>query len=294
MGYRKIGVIGGRGFGEDQFRESLRGIGVDTAGLLYAVGDNEVKVFDGKGTLRRRWRTSKPGHCVAVDGNERVYVGEEDQIERFDLTGQRAETWPGEGRLGRITAIGFFDRFLLSGDAVQRCIHRHDKDGKFLNDIGKNNRMKGFLIPNGHLDFDIDAEGTVHAANPGKHRVERYSPAGELLGHFGKFGTRDPADFGGCCNPTNVALRPNGEVVVTEKAVARMKVYNDQGTLISVVGTEAFDQNCKNMDLATDSRGRIYVVDTVALGIQVFAPDESAKTDQESTKTEETDGGAAS
>jgi len=283
--------MSGRGGGQDQFRESLRGIGVDTAGLVYAVGDNEVKVFDGEGTLRHRWRTTKPGYCVAIDEDVAVYVGEEGRIEKFDLTGQRAETWRSEGQLGRITAIGLFKQYLLTGDATQRCIHRNDKDGKFLNDIGKNNRMRGFMIPNGYLDFGIDAEGTVHAANPGKHRVERYSPAGELLGHFGKFGTRDPADFGGCCNPTNVALRPNGEVVVTEKAAARMKVYDEAGALISVVGAEAFDQNCKNMDVATDSRGRIYVVDTVALRIQVFAPDERAAAERASTKT---DGGVAS
>ncbi len=291
MRYRQTGVISGRGLGEDQFRESLRGIGVDTAGLIYAVGDNGVKVFDSEGTLRHRWRTTKPGYCVAIDEDATVYVGEEGQIESFDLTGQRPTTWRGEGRFGRITAIGLFKQFLLAGDAVQRCVHRNDKSGKFLNDIGKNNRTRGFLIPNGHLDFSIDAEGTVHAANPGKHRVERYSLAGELLGHFGRFGARDPADFGGCCNPTNVALRPNGEVVVTEKAAARMKVYDGSGTLISVVGPEAFDQNCKNMDVATDSRGRIYVVDTVALRIQVFAPDEGAAAGRASTKT---NGGAAS
>ena len=29
------------------------------------------------------------------------------------------------------------------------------------------------------MDFAVDAHGVIHAANPGKHRVERYSPDGE-------------------------------------------------------------------------------------------------------------------
>ncbi len=57
MGYRKIRAISGRGLGEDQFREALRGIAVDVEGRVYAVGDREVKVFDGEGKLQRRWPT---------------------------------------------------------------------------------------------------------------------------------------------------------------------------------------------------------------------------------------------
>jgi hypothetical protein len=59
--------------------------------------------------------------------------------------------------------------------------------------------------------------------------------------------------------------------VVTEKANPRVKVYDAQGNLLSVVATDVFDLNCKNMDVAVDGQGRIYVVDTVRLLIRVFA-----------------------
>ena len=52
-------VISGKGSGPEQFSEALRGIAVDRAGLLYAVGDSEVKVFDAQGKLQRRWPTER-------------------------------------------------------------------------------------------------------------------------------------------------------------------------------------------------------------------------------------------
>jgi sugar lactone lactonase YvrE len=274
MDYRQVRVIGGKGSQPHQFAHELRGICLDRTGLIYAVGDSEVKVLDVEGKLQRRWPTEGPGYSVAADEKNTLYVGEVDRIEKFDQAGRHMATWKDEDRLGVITAIAFFGDYILVADARDRCIRRYDRSGQWLNNIGKDNNTKGFLIPNGHLDFSVDAQGIIHAVNPAKHRVERYSLTGELLGHFGRFGTHRPEDFPGCCNPTNLALSREGQIIVTEKAGPRMKVYDTAGKLLALVGREAFDPNCKNMDVATDSRGLIYVVDTVRLHVCVFAPEE--------------------
>jgi sugar lactone lactonase YvrE len=280
MRYRKVRTISGKGPGANQFAEALRGIGIDRAGMIYAAGDSEIKVFDAQAELQTRWRTDRPGYCVAIDDDGTVYVGEAGQLEIFDTAGKRLTTWQDADRLGLVTTIGFFREHVLVADAQDRCIRRYDTRGQWLNDIGKNNTTKGFLIPNGHVDFAVDAQGIIHAPNPAKHRVERYDLTGDLLGHFGRFGGRRPEDFPGCCNPTNLTLDRQGHVIVTEKAGPRLKVYSPVGKLLAVVGAEAFDANCKNMDVAVDSLGNVYVVDTVRLHICVFAP-------------EQTDGGSA-
>jgi sugar lactone lactonase YvrE len=276
MQYRQVLVMGGRGFRPEQFTESLRGVCVDRAGLVYAAGDSEVKVFDAQGRLVRRWKTEKPGYCVALSDHKTVHVGQAGQVQQHDEDGKLLATLRDGERLGLVTSVGLSGEHVLLADATHRCIRRYDKDGKLLNDIGADNNTRGFLIPNGHLDFALDGKGVIHAANPGKYRIERYTPAGELLGHFGRFGARNVEDFPGCCNPTNVALTAQGLVVVTEKAPARAKTYDAGGKLLAFIGPEAFDQNCKNMDVAVDSRGRLYIVDTARLQIDVFALDESA------------------
>ena len=282
--YRRIRVLGGKGSRPDQFTEALRGIAVDRTGLIYAVGDREVKVFDADGKLQRQWQTNRLGYCVAIDDDGTVFVGEIGLVEKFDRSGKHLATWEDADRLRVVTAIGFWGEFVLVADVGDRCLRRFDRSGKWLNNIGKDNRTRGFLVPNGYLDFSVDANGIIHVSNPGKHRVERYTMTGELLGYFGRFGTRRPEDFPGCCNPTNLALTAQGHVVVTEKAGPRLKVYDPEGKLLALVGPEMFDANCKNMDVATDTEGRIYVVDTVRLNIQVFAPDTAkGKVDGETT-----------
>jgi len=277
--YRQVRVIGGKGLAADQFRETLRGIDIGRGGLIHAVGDSELKVFSPTGSLHRRWATERPGFSVEVDeaAEATVYVGQDGQVQRFEASGRLTATWRDGDRLGVVTAIGAFEDHVLMADATHRCIRRYDKTGKFVNDIGRRSGRKGFLIPNGHLDFFVDTRGIIHAANPGKHRVERYTLEGELLGYIGRFGGPDPAGFSGCCNPTNLARAPKGAIVVTEKAPPRIKVYDAEGNLLSIIDGGGFDPNCKNMDVAIDLQGRIHVVDTVRLQICVFAPADTPK-----------------
>ena len=261
MQYRQVQTIGG-------FNTAIRGLATDRQGSLYAAGDTEIKVFDTAGRPSRQWPIARPAHSVAVTDDGSVYVGQEGQIEIFDGAAKPLRTWRNTGILGRITAIGFLKDGVLAADTADRSIRRFDRDGAFLNKIGKDNPVNGFLIPNGVLDFAVDAHGIVHAANPGKHRVERYSPEGALLGHIGRFDGNDPAGFTGCCNPTNIAV--TDRIYVTEKAVPRAKAYDFSGNLLAVIASDVFYANVKNMSIAADSHGRVYVVDTVKRAILAF------------------------
>jgi len=262
----------GRGTGADRFSEALRGIAVDAAGRIHAVGDSTVKVFSTNGDLLRRWPTSRPGHAVAVSPDGRVWVGQSQQVEIYDAQGTSIDTWRIPD-LGLVTAIGHRGGDVFLADAGVRWIRHLDGDGRLLNNIGDQHRKGGFHIPNGVVDFDIDAQGILHVANPGMHRVESYQGDGELLGHFGRFDGRDPQGFPGCCNPTNVTVDAAGRVIVTEKAGPRVKMYDPEGTLLDVVADDGFEPAAKNMDVQVDAEGRIYVVDTVSLAILVFAAD---------------------
>jgi sugar lactone lactonase YvrE len=255
--------------GPELFSHSIRGLCTGRDGRLYAAGDSQVIVFDPAGKVVRRWATAKPGCSIAVAADGRVLVGEAGQVEIVDGMGQLIRAWRGRW-FGEVTAIAQHGNETFVADAAARCIRRYDQELKHLNDIGKDNRTNGFLIPNGVLDFQIDAAGVIHAANPGKHRVERYTREGELLGHLGRFDGVDPEGFPGCCNPTNLALGAGGQVVVTEKAESRAKVLDSGGKLVAVLGTAVFDAGCKNMAVAADFRGRVYVADTVKLRILVF------------------------
>jgi sugar lactone lactonase YvrE len=286
MDYRKVQVIAGRGAAPGRFAESLRGLAVDAQDRLYAVGDSEVVVFSPGGAVERSWATKLPGYCVAVAPDGTVYVGEEGQVQLFAADGTPGDTWHDGDRLGVISSVGLTGDAVLLGDATARCIHRYDRQRRFVADIGNNNRMRGFMLPNGHMDFAVDGTGVIHAAHSGKHRVERYDLDGKLLGQFGRFDGTDPAGFPGCCNPTNLALTAEGQVVVTEKAPPRVKVYDADGKLRAHFGEQDFDANCRNMDVAVDTRGRVYVIDTVRLQVVVYNPEDAAATQPTTAATQ--------
>jgi sugar lactone lactonase YvrE len=272
LAYRPARRMAGKGPADHQFRQSLHGLAVDDEDRLHAVGDSAVKVFSAQGDLVRQWPTGQPGYSVTVDGDGLIWIGQWRQVEIFDAQGTLVDTWKRPEELGLVSAVAVGPRDVFLADASGRCIRRFDREGRFLNNIGDRHRKGGFDIPNGVVDFALDGQGLIHVANPGMHRVERYTADGELVGRFGRFDGRDPEGFPGCCNPTNLTLDLAGRVIVSEKAGPRVKVYDPSGQLLSVVAAEGFDPGAKNMDLAVDSRGRIYAADTVTLEIHVFTP----------------------
>ncbi len=264
MRYRHVRTV------STQFKNALTGVAVDAHGQIYAAGDSGIQLLDPAGRPLRRWVASQPVFSLAVAIDGTVYAGQLGQIEVFTGTGKLLRTWRNQPLAGRVTAIGFTGDSVLAGDTKARAIHRFDRNGTFLNTIGKDNPVNGLLIPNGVVDFSVDGGGTIYAANPGKHRVERYAAGGQLLGRMGSFDGNDPAGFTGCCNPTNVAV--GAALFTTEKAGPRVKAYDFEGRLLTVIATDIFDANCKNMDIAADREGRVYVSDTVKLTISIFEP----------------------
>jgi hypothetical protein len=103
--------------------------------------------------------------------------------------------------------------------------------------------------------------------------MEAYTRDGELQRFFGSAGSAIE-QFLGCCNPSNFAILSDGRIVTAEKGVPRVKVYSPQGALESVVAAPSqFGDNNSGLDLATDSQGRVLVLEPGLQVIRVFAPD---------------------
>jgi hypothetical protein len=143
--------------------------------------------------------------------------------------------------------------------------------------------IEGLVLPSPYLDVEIGRDRQVWVNNPGRHRVEVYSPEGELCRVWGKASMALPG-FCGCCNPVNLALTPEGQCVTFEKGLPRVKVYAADGELATVVaGPELFEDSARaaaitdadesaygGLDGVVDSKGRVYVLDLMGQRIRVF------------------------
>lgn len=257
------------------FEVRLAGVAVDDADRLYALGDERVRRYSREGALEEEWTLGLLGWSVATE-EEQVWIGCDGGVRCYSAAGALRSAFDDLGRLGRITAIAPTADGLVLADATNRAVHRYTREGRYLGGVGAEANTRGFMLPNGVLDLVGDpTTRSVLVAHPQKHRVERYASTGTLVGAWGRFGEENPADFGGCCNPTNIAVGRDGTVAVSEKAPPRIKVYNPQGRFELVFGQGHFDPNAKNLDLAFDSNNRLYATDPVRRVVQVFRLDPS-------------------
>ena len=257
------------------FRHMLAGIAVDLTDRIYVLADGEVFIFSPDGKILRNWKAPEHAQCLAVGPDSRVYLGVAGGVEIYSSAGTRSGGFRvGEaGSAAAITSVKCHGGEILLADASAKIIRRCDPGGKQLGILGSHGKMRGFMLPNGSLDMDVDAKGIVYATDSGRHRVSSWTLGGAPTGSFGKFGQAKPEDFVGCCNPVNLAVSRDGKIVTAEKVLARVKVYSAAGHLMGLIGPEHFDPQCRHLHLTVDSKGRIFVGDPVRLEIQVFSPD---------------------
>jgi hypothetical protein len=271
--YLQTAVLGGS-TSPDVFTRSLVGIAVGTKDQVFALGDDEVRVFDAQLRRVRTWRVLDHASCLAVGPDDRVYIGSAGRVDVYDAGGKQVAGFPvGEqNRPADVTAIAVCGVDVLVADAQARIIRRYDLDGKPVGLIGDQSKTGSFILPNRSLDIAVDTRGVVHATDSGRHQVTSWALDGSPRGKFGKFGMIAPEDFVGCCNPVNIAVTPDGNVVTGEKMVARVKVYDPDGALLAVIGPEHFDPACTHIYLAVDSKDRILAADPVRREVKVFSP----------------------
>jgi hypothetical protein len=271
--YTQSAVLGGAASAHP-FRHSLLGIAIGSGDRIYALGDDEVRIFEPSGDFVRNWKAPERSECLTAAPDGHVYIGASGRVEIYDAVGMRVGGFAAgeKDRPAVITAIKVFGRDILVADAAAFVIRRYDAGGKQLGMIGTKSKAGKFILPNKSLDIDVDPSGVVRATDTGRHQVTSWAIDGSPLGSFGKFGMNNPEDFVGCCNPVNLALAPDGKVVTGEKMVARVKVYGPGGKLLALIGPEHFDPNCIHIYLAVDSKGRILAADPVRREIKIFSP----------------------
>ena len=276
----------GEALAQGDFRR-IGGVYVDSKDRVYVAGDKQVAVYDAKGgKALQKWTVPLTlVEAVAVDKAGYVFVagyGESrtPQIVKLanDDSGKVLAQWgeagSGLGQIAAMCGLGVNDQYVLLGDPSNRCVHRYNKDGKSVDDLGKHaaNKMSGFSTCCGILDFGTDAQGNIYVGNLGAHRVEVLNPEGKPLAHWGQSG-EGPKDFCGCCNPVSVAVAPNGVVFTSEKDIPRIKAFSaKEHKLLAVFGEGEFGSGCGRLDIAVDSKLNVYGVDSTKSIIRVYHP----------------------
>ena len=267
---------------------------------LYVAGDKAIKVFSENGSLLATMELAdKPAgagagkpRSLAVSDDGKVYVGMPGRVEVYDGQGNQLASWDSLGRDAVLTSIAVSKTDVFVADAGNRIVLHYDTTGKLINRIGgkaapvggEDRNVPGFVIPSPHFDLAVAKDGLLRVVNPGRRRIEAYTLDGDLEFWWGESSVAVEG-FCGCCNPVNFALLPDGGFVTCEKGLVRVKVYDSEGRFVGVVAgpdqlIEAgqariceFPEQCQAgaFDVAVDSKGRVFVLDTIKNLVRVFS-----------------------
>jgi hypothetical protein len=255
---------------------------------LYLAARSGIVILETDGTPVSEFSCEERVRSLAVAEDGTIYAGMRDHIEIYDPKGKRLAVWPViEGR-PYVTGLAVGGKDLFAADAGNRVVLRYDLDGKITGRIGKRDRdrnIPGLVLPSPFLDVEIGHDGLLRVNNPGRHHVELYTFEGDLELAWGK-PSMGIQGFCGCCNPVNLALLDDGRVVTFEKGLSRVKVYSPLGEFESVVaGPESFADTASidaitdadervygGLDGATDTQGRVIILDLLGADIHVMKP----------------------
>lgn len=259
-----------------QFPVPLRqpqALALDPQSHLHVAGDQAVVTLEADGTVRSQLELPFAPTCLTIDKAGVIYVGSRNTLAVYGPDGSLRRQWlPMSGRTW-LTGLALGKDDIWVADSGNRIVLHYDLRARFLSMFGGDSpksKAKGLIVPSPHLNVLLRPDGTLLVNNPGKLRVDTYSPTGELKSSFGKASVSIEG-FCGCCNPINLALLPDGRIVTAEKGVPRVKVYRPNGVLDAVVATPAdLSPQVENLPLATTSKGEIIVLDTRARLVRVF------------------------
>ena len=250
----------------------LRGVAVGPGDHIYSVG-TFLTVTSSNGTQVYRVPLAAPATCVAVSDNGTIYIGMTDHIECYDATGGFLSAWTSLGSTAIVTSIALALPDVYAADAGNRVVVRYDDTGNVRTLIGQKNTehgIPGFVIPSPYFDVAIGTDNSLWVVNPGLHEFENFVRDGTLRTAWQRRGLGLDG-FCGCCNPSHMAIQPDGSIVTAEKAIARVKICEPDGALRCLVaGPDQFAEGTVGLDVAVDSHGQILVLDPVARAIRIF------------------------
>lgn len=140
----------------------------------------------------------------------------------------------------------------------------YDKDDRFVRALGEQGQFRP-------VDVAIDGD-RLYVVDILHHSVQIIDKrSGQFLGHFGKAGSGEGELF----HPTNIALTPDGDVLVVDTSNYRVQRYTREGKFVRSFGTvgETPGSFARPKGIAVDGAGRMYVSDAAFENVQLFDKD---------------------
>lgn len=200
-----------------------------TGNQIIVAASNNIFIYDETGNLTNNFAVGSNLRDIAADGNN-IYLLFATRIEVYNLDGEWQRDWEACSDRSDYCSMAVTPESLFVTDAANKNICQYTTEGNFVRFIQS---PDGFVIPSYSFGITYVNE-TIYCSNPGRHRVEKYTPDGKYTGSFGKAGGM-AGMFCGCCNPVHLAYTSTGDILTSEKGNPRISCYSIDGEFRSLL-----------------------------------------------------------
>jgi hypothetical protein len=124
----------------------------------------------------------------------------------------------------------------------------------------------------GQMDIQSH-DGKLWIPHNARHAVETRDRDGKEVAKFGTAGRVKACDFGGCCEPKNLRVLPNGDILAAESGpptcIKRFSASGQFKEVVALVNNSKGDCVRVTVEMSPDGR-RYYMLDTTRDAIRVF------------------------
>jgi uncharacterized protein (TIGR03663 family) len=227
---------------------------------------DEMRLYVRKDVAQRVW-----DYGVVVGAGD-PYAERLVRLEAERIIGESG-AGPGQFNAPRALALAP-DGSVYVADSRNHRVQHLSPEGEFLGQIGEfSNAAQGEGAPgtfNEPWGVAVAGDGSVFVADTWNHRIQRFSPEGQLLLAFGVFGAGPGGDV--LWGPRAVAVDEQDRLFVSDTGNKRIVVYDLEGNMLTQFGGPDSGAASLNepVGIAFGEDGRVYVADTWNQRIQVF------------------------
>ncbi|MEX2313222.1 MAG: HYR domain-containing protein [Nitrosopumilaceae archaeon] len=270
---------GESGIGKSGFFSFPQNIAIDDLGNVYVtdLGNMRVQKFNNDGEFLKSWGSSgtgsgqfhSPAGIAVFNGTVFVVDTQLHNVQKFDLNGKFLSKWGAEGKeqgqflLPNGIAVSPDGEIYVVDTGNQR-IQKFTPNGEFISEFGESGTGDGkFVSP---IGITIDNKENIFISDPGKNKIFKFDSKGVYSQSFG------PNFAGFSIMPQGMVTDPSGNLYVVDTGHDRILLLSPEGTTLTSWGSIGIANGQFKMpkDIALDSNGYLFVVDSNGHRIQKF------------------------
>jgi sugar lactone lactonase YvrE len=268
---------GGSGLTEPGFFSLPQKAAVDSDGNIYVtdLGNKRVQKFDNDGIFVTAWGNgnenvefSEPTGIAMYDDLVFVVDSKLGTVQKFDSIGNLITKWGSvgkeKGQFTKPTGIAVSkDGIVYVADTENHRVQKFTLDGKYISEFYLGDSKYSKDLP---VDIAIDKDGNIYVSDPYLNKISKYDSDENLIKKFG------PNVGGYPMTPYGISTDLQGNVYAADGSRDRILYLSKDGATITIFGSTGIGngQFKVPLDVAMDSQGHLFVVDSNGHRIQKF------------------------